>query len=114
MQLKNRAAWIPREKAQLEVAKAPLPECGDDNLLVQVHYVAINPVDWKIQDSGGFGLTYPTILGEDIVGEVLEVGGNLEGKYEIGSRVMANAWALRGGAVYGAFQLYALIKKEVS
>ena len=55
MQLKNYAAWILHEKAQLEVAKAPLPECGENDLIVQTHHMAVNPVDWKIQDSGGFG-----------------------------------------------------------
>ena len=89
MQLKNYAAWILHEKAQLEVAKAPLPECGDDDLIIQTHHMAINPVDWKIQDSGGFGLKYPTILGEDVVGEVLEVGSNLKKKYSVGNRIMA-------------------------
>ena len=114
MQLKNYAAWILHEKAQLEVAKAPLPECGENDLIVQTHHMAINPVDWKIQDSGGFGLKYPTILGEDLVGEVLEVGNNLKKKYSIGNRIMANTWALRGGPAYGAFQIYPAVRAETA
>ena len=114
MQLKNYAAWMLEEKAQLEVTKAPLPECGDDDLIIQSYYVAINPVDWKIQASGGFGLKYPTILGEDVAGEVLEVGSNLKKKYKIGNRIMANAWALRGGPTYGAFQLYPAVRQQTA
>ena len=114
MQLKNYAAWILHEKAQLEVAKAPLPECGDDDLIIQAHYVGINPVDWKIQASGGFGLKYPTILGEDVVGEVLEVGSNLKKNFRVGNRILANAWALRGGPSYGAFQIYPAINAKTA
>lgn len=116
MQLRNTAAWILHPKSQLSVARAPLPSCGHDELLVQIHYVAINPVDWKIQSSDGFGLTYPAIIGEDLVGEVIEIGEKLqgEGKYDIGSRVVANAWCLRGGSEYGAFQMYARVKKETA
>lgn len=110
MQLKNYAAWIPKEKAQLEVKEAPLHECGPDELLLQTHHVAINPVDWKIQQGGGFNLKYPAILGEDVAGEVLEVGKNLKHKYNIGSRVIAHSLGLGLGPAYGGFQLHPVVK----
>ena len=75
-----------------------------------MHYVAINPVDWKIQSSDIFNLTYPYILGEDVVGEVVEVGEDLRGEYEVGSRVMANALGLGLGSAYGAFQKFVVVK----
>jgi NADPH:quinone reductase-like Zn-dependent oxidoreductase len=81
---------------------------------VQAHYVAINPVDWKIQSSGGFGVDYPAILGEDLVGEVLDVGSNLRKQYNIGSRIMAHTWGLRSGPKYGAFQLYPAVHPETA
>ena len=110
MQLKNSAAWIPRPRAQLAVASAPFPTCGDDELIIQMHYVAINPVDWKIQSSDIFNLKYPYILGEDVVGEVMEVGEDLKEKYEVGGRVMANALGLGLGSEYGAFQKFVVVK----
>ena len=113
MQLKNSAAWIPFEKAQLEVAKAPFPSsCADDELVIQNHAVAINPVDWKIQDSGGFGLTYPAILGSDVVGGIIEVGKDLKKEFKVGQRVMAHAMGIGRGPAYGGFQMYPCLRGE--
>ena len=110
MQLKNSAAWIPLPGAQLSVASAPFPTCASDELIIQMHYVAINPVDWKIQSSDIFKLKYPYILGEDVVGEVIEVGKDLKGVYAVGGRVMANALGLGLGSQYGAFQKFVVVK----
>lgn len=112
MQLKNAAAWLFTEKApELEVAEAPLPDCGDEDIIIKTRYVAINPVDWKIQASGGFGLKYPAILGEDVVGEVIEVGKKQK-SFRVGQRVVANAQGFRCGYAYSGFQLYPAVKKE--
>lgn len=46
-QLRNYAALIPSEKAQLEVTQVPFPKCGDDELVIKNHAVAVNPIDWK-------------------------------------------------------------------
>ncbi|KAF5020860.1 hypothetical protein F66182_7115 [Fusarium sp. NRRL 66182] len=43
MLLTNSAAWIPAEKAQLQVAPAPWPQLGDDDLIISAHAVAVNP-----------------------------------------------------------------------
>jgi NADPH:quinone reductase-like Zn-dependent oxidoreductase len=112
MQLKNEAAWLLTERApELEVVKAPFPECGDEDIIIKTHYVAINPVDWKIQASGGFGLKYPAILGEDVVGEVIEVG-NKQKKFRVGQRVVANAQGFEAGYAFAGFQLYPAVRKE--
>ncbi|KAF2095951.1 zinc-binding oxidoreductase CipB [Rhizodiscina lignyota] len=109
MQLKNYAAWIPVENAQLEVGLAPFPRCGDDELVIKNHVVAINPVDWKIQASGGFNLTYPAILGSDVAGEVLSVGKKLKKKFAVGDRVISHALGLGNGPAYGGFQFYPIL-----
>jgi NADPH:quinone reductase-like Zn-dependent oxidoreductase len=106
---KNYAALIPSKKAELEVAEVPFPTCGEDELIIRNHVVAVNPVDWKIQSYAGFNLTYPTILGEDVAGEVLEVGKNLKHKFHAGDRVIAHAMGLEKGAEYGGFQLYPVV-----
>ena len=53
-------------------------------------YVAINPIDWKIQayDPPSFGLNYPEILGRDLAGEVVEVGADVS-RIKVGQRVIA-------------------------
>jgi NADPH:quinone reductase-like Zn-dependent oxidoreductase len=110
MQLINYAAWIPEEKARLEVGTAPFPsKLSADEIIIKNHAVAVNPVDWKIQSSAGFGLQYPYILGEDVAGEVVEVGSGVKaaGKLKPGDRVIAHALGLgAGNPQYGGFQLY--------
>ncbi|KIV82118.1 hypothetical protein PV11_04248 [Exophiala sideris] len=109
MQIINYAAWIPTEKAPLEVGTAPYPDLGADEVIVKNRAVAVNPVDWKIQSWGGFGLKYPTILGEDIAGEIVEVGKNVKALKK-GDRVIAHALGMANGHAYGGFQLYPRLK----
>ncbi|KIW69992.1 hypothetical protein PV04_02304 [Phialophora macrospora] len=111
MQLLNYAAWIPTEKAPLVVATAPFPDLASDGLILKNHAVAVNPVDWKIQASGGFGLSYPAILGEDVAGEVLEVGKGVKA-FKKGDRVISHALGLGSGPAYGGFQLYPRVKLQ--
>ncbi|PVH77234.1 GroES-like protein [Cadophora sp. DSE1049] len=109
---KNLAAILPSPLAQLEVTSVPYPECGDEEVIIKNHFVAINPVDWKIQSPMGrnFNLTYPVILGEDVAGEVVEVGSKIKSKFSVGDRVMAHPLGLGNGAAYGGFQLYPVLK----
>lgn len=114
MQLVNYAAWIPSEKARLEVGTSPFPtQIGADEIVVKNHAVAVNPVDWKIQASGGFGLRYPYILGDDVAGEVIEVGAAVQaaGSFKPGDRVIAHALGIgANNPQYGGFQLYPRLK----
>lgn len=114
MQLVNYAAWIPEEQARLEVGTAPFPsKLSADEIVIKNHAVAVNPVDWKIQSSGGFGLQYPYVLGEDVAGEIVEVGSGVKaaGKLKPGDRVIAHALGLGArNPQYGGFQLYPRLK----
>jgi len=51
-------------------------------------FVAINPVDWKIQEYSPAFQNYPDILGRDIAGEILEVGEGVT-RLKVGQRVIA-------------------------
>jgi NADPH:quinone reductase-like Zn-dependent oxidoreductase len=57
-----------------------------------------------------FNLTYPVILGEDVAGEVVEVGTKAKSKFAVGDRVMAHPLGLGNGAAYSGFQLYPVLK----
>lgn len=60
MQLINYAAWIPEEQAGLEVGTAAFPSrLSGDEIVIKNHPVAVNPVDWKIQSSGGLRAPVP-------------------------------------------------------
>ena len=87
--LKNVAAWALNAKSRpLVVRDAPyaLPLAG--YLTIQVSAVAVNPIDWIMQDSDLFNITYPAIFGMDIAGEVAYVGDEVDG-FELGQRVIA-------------------------
>ena len=88
--MSNQAAWLKTGKAPLEVGAAPYPKAGPGEIIVKNAYVAMNPVDWKIQfyDPPGFGLNYPEILGRDLAGEVVEVGPDVT-RIKVGQRVIA-------------------------
>lgn len=108
--LRNYAASMPSKKAQFEVVAVPFPKCGEDELIIKSHVIAVNPVDWKIQTSDRFNLTYPAILGEDVAGEVLVVGSKVGNGFQVGQRVMAYTLGLSEGSSYGGFQLYPVLK----
>ncbi|KAK6066891.1 alcohol dehydrogenase [Seiridium cupressi] len=60
-----------------EIRARPTPKPGPGELLIAVKSVALNPADDHMRDQGLFVSTYPTVLGFDISGLVLEVGENV-------------------------------------
>lgn len=58
----------------LEVQSRPTPKPGPGELLLAVRAVALNPADTLMRSAGIFIQTYPTIIGFDAAGIVLEVG----------------------------------------
>jgi NADPH:quinone reductase-like Zn-dependent oxidoreductase len=94
---------------KLKVADVPEPQIADGEVKVKVHAASINPMDWKLlsgQARAVMELHFPAILGRDVSGEVLEVGGDVtrlrRGDQVLGlatstfaERVVAaeNAWA---------------------
>ncbi|KAI8575776.1 hypothetical protein K450DRAFT_260143 [Umbelopsis ramanniana AG] len=91
----NTAAWLPAKQANpLEVKSAPYTPPSADQVVVKNHAVAINPVDYIIQNMGNLifaWLKYPFILGTDLAGEIVEVGGDAASRFKIGDRVLALA-----------------------
>ncbi|KAJ3464700.1 hypothetical protein MRS44_009486 [Fusarium solani] len=71
--------------AALSVAKGkpfehqtrPTPKPGPGELLIEVKSVALNPADHIMRASGLFIPEYPTVIGFDMSGLVLEVGENV-------------------------------------
>ncbi|KAK3705880.1 hypothetical protein LTR37_013033 [Vermiconidia calcicola] len=62
----------PRQKYSLEKAK-DIPELrGDDEVLIQVLAIGLNPVDWKGADYGFSQPSYPWVNGRDFAGIVVK------------------------------------------
>lgn len=60
-----------------ELQTRPTPKPGPDELLIEVKSVALNPADGHMRDKGLFIPTYPTVIGFDLSGLVLEVGDSV-------------------------------------
>ncbi len=85
--LQNKAAYLDEPGAALIVRDAPLPEAGPGEIVVRNAAVAINPVDWHMQDSGIFVRDWPAVIGCDIAGEVTEIGPDVD-LFKVGDRVI--------------------------
>lgn len=80
----------------LTLSEVEMPVPGRSEVRVQVAYVSVNPIEWKIR-SGAFAemlpMTLPIILGNEVAGVVDALGEDVEG-FAIGDRI---AGFVRGG-----------------
>jgi NADPH:quinone reductase-like Zn-dependent oxidoreductase len=115
----NTAAWIPGKHVALQVGPTPYTRPGDHEIVVRNHAVAVNPLDWIIQVDGSltYGwLKYPTVLGTDVAGEVVEVGGSVTG-FRAGDRVIGHAVGSdkdTNQPAQGAFQHYTVLLETMA
>lgn len=104
--MSNQAAWLDGKGKTLRVADADLPKPTADEVVIKNHAIAINPVDWKIQDTGMFIQKWPVVLGCDVAGEIVEVGSNVK-HLQKGDRVLGHCTSLASqDSRNGGFQLY--------
>ncbi|KAI1613069.1 chaperonin 10-like protein [Exophiala viscosa] len=103
---KNQAAFLDGEGSRLRVGEAPMPQAETGRIVIRNRFLAVNPADWKVQDNGFFIRRYPIVLGEDVAGDVVDVG---EGVTHVkkGDRVIAHLDNLATQKVqHGGFALY--------
>ncbi len=68
----------------------PRPPCAADEVVIQVHYAALNRLDdWVRIGWPGIGLALPHIPGSDFSGIVVECGADANG-WQVGQRVTGN------------------------
>ncbi|WP_175990370.1 zinc-binding dehydrogenase [Bacillus sp. Marseille-Q1617] len=89
--LKDKGLW---KDMKVEETEKPAP--GKDELLIEVHAVGLNPVDYKTGTNGNPNWTYPHILGLDVAGVVAEAGEGVTG-WEKGDRVVYHGDLTRKG-----------------
>src|SRR4051794_16745559 len=89
----NSAAWLSAPYADLTVGDAPYTAASAGELVIRNRAVAVNPLDDVKQSTGDLmysWLPHPAILGEDVAGEVVDVGPGVTG-FAVGDRVIAYA-----------------------
>jgi len=72
-------------------AEVPVPRPAVNQLLVKLAASSVNPVDWKLRHIQSFiyrPVTFPSIPGSDLAGEVVEVGGQVS-RFKPGDHVYA-------------------------
>lgn len=103
----NKAAVLESKKAHpLVIKDVDIPQPGNNEVIVEVRAIGINPVDWKIQRGGYFVDQFPAIIGSDAAGVVHSVGPGVS-HVKVGQRVGAYGAALATkNNEMGAFQKY--------
>ena len=112
----NQAAWLtdPKSPNPLEVKSAPYTSPKANEVVVKVHAVAINPIDW-LKAGKGFGFVFnwiklPFVQGTDLAGEVVELGPDVSDTHlKVGDRVLSYGLGVNKSfntSAKSAFQLY--------
>jgi NADPH:quinone reductase-like Zn-dependent oxidoreductase len=91
LKLMAQRSW--RRDEPLELVELPTPDPRPDQVRVCVEAIGVNPVDWKMRESGPLRLAArllapppPVVVGVDFAGVVDAVGSRVEG-VRIGDRV---------------------------
>ncbi|KAJ4287721.1 hypothetical protein N0V90_012425 [Kalmusia sp. IMI 367209] len=115
----NTAAWQTGKRVgTLEVKSAPYTPAGKSEVVIRAHAVAINIIDAIIQAMGDMvfnWIKYPFVLGDDVAGEVVEVGPGVT-RFKTGDRVVGHAVSLdkrSNRACEGAFQQYVVLREHL-
>lgn len=75
----------------LKMADVDMPKPKDNEVLIQIEYTAVNPVDWKIREGllkSRMPHEFPLILGWDASGIIRETGKNVR-NLKVGDEVFA-------------------------
>ena len=105
-----KAAILNKKNVELKVDDIPVPEIGEDEVLVKVEYAGVNPLDNMIVREEVKLITpykYPLVMGNEFSG-VIEKAGSKVTDFKEGDRVYARMPLDR----IGAFAEYVAIDKN--
>jgi NADPH:quinone reductase-like Zn-dependent oxidoreductase len=117
--IENEALWLSAKRGSLHIGPAPVTAPGANEILIRNRAVAVNPIDRLLPVMGDLiapWLTYPTIPGSDVAGEVLAVG-NAVTRFKVGDRVLGHAAFLeksRNRAAEGGFQRVTVLLEHMA
>lgn len=86
----------PGRPSTLHVADVAVPKVGEGEVLIRVHAVSLNPVDYKLAAGGHPAWRYPFILGLDVAGTIEALGPGVDG-WTVGERVFYHGNLSRPG-----------------
>ncbi|KAF4243635.1 hypothetical protein CNMCM8980_010522 [Aspergillus fumigatiaffinis] len=111
----NAAAWLSEaKKYPFGMKESPVGKPEANEILIRNHAVAINPIDRMIQTKAFFPLKYPTILGQDVAGEVISIGDNVT-RFKPGGRVLGHTVGLMAGrSEASGFQTYTIVQDNLA
>lgn len=75
---KQKALFLESKQGRFIVGERNVPKPDKGQLLVKIHTAALNPIDFKIQQTGLFIEKYPAVLGVDMAGVVEDVGEGVQ------------------------------------
>jgi len=84
----------------LAMDQVPVPPIAEDEVLIKVSAVGVNPIDWKVRAGllkEMLNYNFPLILGWDVSGTVERAGSSVK-KFKAGDEVYALADISRNGA----------------
>ena len=115
----NHAAWLTAKQIHpLVVKEAPYTKPGPNEVVVRSAALAINPVDAMKQAMGDMMMgwvKYPFVLGDDVAGEIVEVG-SLVTRFASRDRVLGHAVGIdkrSNKSSEGAFQEYVVLRENL-
>ncbi|KAH9856673.1 GroES-like protein [Lenzites betulinus] len=107
----QKALIVPAPGAAYVVGESVIPQPGPKEILVKLHAVGLNPVDWKVSQpefSAVLAPAYPFVPGTDGAGTVVDVGEDVPAEtFKKGDRVLFAGY--RNVRAYAAFQEYCTI-----
>ncbi|KAF2108887.1 chaperonin 10-like protein [Lophiotrema nucula] len=109
----NKAAYLLAAKSPFEFHPAPLTQPKPHQLLIRTRAIALNPIDAKVHRLAFFPLTYPVILGQDVAGEVVEIGPDVS-RFKVGERVFGLAAGSYDEPEQKAFQEFVVLREDLA
>jgi NADPH:quinone reductase-like Zn-dependent oxidoreductase len=94
----------------LHVATIPVPEIGDQEILVRIHAAGIGSWDPWVREGGMGGTRFPQVIGSDGSGTVVAVGSKVR-RFEAGDKVYAYTFDNPKGGFYAE---YAAVPEEAA
>jgi len=109
MPTKQKALLLEKKLGNFVVGENDIPTPGPGDVLIKIKATSLNPVDWKIQKYGIFVEDYPAVLGNDIAGDVEEVGEGVT-EFKKGDKIFVQGLFTN---THASFQQYAIASSSV-